>query len=178
MRTFCLRLAGLVLILLAAIASVNGVRANPSQDAHPSEALAYAGATYSYRLEAYDYGTLVSTMSYSTFAADDARAAQLANNKLAVWGQQLRQSGISYNRLTAVLLSKTSEAAPESGWKGTATATCKCTDGTSKTIMCSVSGKASYEDAERSLRAEIEAKAETERGQIQGSISLSITKDL
>lgn len=62
-------------------------------------------------------------------------------------------------------------------WRGTATATCKCTDGTCKVITCEVKGAASYEDAKRRLKAEIEAKARTENGRVVGEASFSITKE-
>ncbi|MFO0905774.1 MAG: hypothetical protein U0939_22390 [Pirellulales bacterium] len=63
-------------------------------------------------------------------------------------------------------------------WRGTATATCKCADNKCKVITCEVKGAASYEDAKRRLKAELEAKARTENGRIVGEASFSITKEL
>ena len=61
---------------------------------------------YRFRCEAYNYGTLVQTQDWATYAENDQQAAIFANNHSAVWGQQLMAQGISYHRLTAVFLGK------------------------------------------------------------------------
>ncbi len=61
---------------------------------------------YRFRYEPYNYGTLVQTQDWATYAETDQQAAIFANNHLVVWGQQLTAQGISYNRLTAVFLGK------------------------------------------------------------------------
>jgi hypothetical protein len=62
-------------------------------------------------------------------------------------------------------------------YKGTAGCQMLCTNGQCKQVNCSVSGCVTKEDAERKLKAMIEAKVQAENGRIQGSISFSISAE-
>ena len=56
-------------------------------------------------------------------------------------------------------------------WKGTASATCKCSNGVCLPVSCSVSGKATYEAAKNALKTAIEAKIKAEDGKLDGEIT-------
>src|SRR5262245_27386937 len=69
-------------------------------------------------------------------------------------------------------------AGPKYG--GTARCEYECTkDGKKecKIATCSASGYATYEDAEKALRAKIEAEVRADKGTIKGSITFSISKE-
>jgi hypothetical protein len=62
-------------------------------------------------------------------------------------------------------------------WRGTASATCKCSDGRCVPIVCTVTGQLSYEAARSALKYQIEAQATSTGGHIEGSISFSISAE-
>jgi hypothetical protein len=61
-------------------------------------------------------------------------------------------------------------------WKGTATCTFT-KDGKSQPVSASCFGQFSYESAKRALEASIKAQVNTANGNIQGSITFSISKE-
>ena len=62
--------------------------------------------TYTYVLEAYYEGRVVSMENFSTVAESRGQADGFAGAKLGVWGQSLNQKGIKWNRLAARFVSE------------------------------------------------------------------------
>ena len=59
-------------------------------------------------------------------------------------------------------------------WSGSASCTIKCADSTCKILTVHCPLAVSYSDAERKLRAKIEAEARAQGGKVEGSISFDI----
>ena len=62
-------------------------------------------------------------------------------------------------------------------FKGTASCTITKKDGTTTSISASCFAEASYESAKSALEAKIKAEASAQSGEVQGSISFSISKE-